>query len=509
MNWLNTVKKALEGRHLLWTAKAFVAVLVCYFAGVFLYVTFSRINYRFTLEWLEGASLIQVHRILSGQLLYIQPSLDYVPLIYSPLYFYLSALLAKVIGFGFLPLRLVSFFSTLGCAALIFLIVKKHSADTFASLMAAGSFIATYKIADAWFDLARVDMLALFLALSAMYLVESKTTWHLVLAGIAISLACLTKQTYLILLPPLFIYGFSIHQARSSIMILAAALVTMVSHLWLNWIHQGWYSFFVYTLGFGQGRRSVAGGLYYSYFEGFWIESIVKNIPILFLFFALYFLTRIREYKARLGMLALASGMILMSWLGIINIGGYRNVLLPSYAILSICAWLFISEVLKNAAVSNLLRTSLLLIYGAQLLWFLYPMADQIPTVEDFRAGQALVEEIEQEPGDVFIPFDNYLALYAGKRPFASFGAMGDLNNALGAESKREWKKVDSELREFTRTHKFSLIILDENAPWGSAERYFQSYYQPSPITYDRDAFFPVTGWQIRPIAKYTPVHSK
>ena len=134
-------------------------------------------NYMFTLEWLEGASLIQVHRLLSGQPLYAQPSFEYVSLIYSPLYFYLSSLLARIIGFGFLPLRLVSFASTMGCVALIYLIARKHTADNYSSLMAAGSFLALYKISDTWFDLARVDMLALFLALLAVYLMQTGSTY--------------------------------------------------------------------------------------------------------------------------------------------------------------------------------------------------------------------------------------------------------------------------------------------------------------------------------------------
>ena len=505
MNRLNSIKTALESRRLVWAAKTFVAILVCYFAVAFLYVSLSRINYHFTLEWLEGASLLEVQRILSGQLLYVQPSLAYVPFIYSPFYFYVSALLAKVIGFSFLPLRLVSFFSTLGCSAFIYLIVRRHTGDAYASLMAAGSFMTTFKIADAWFDLARVDMLALSLMLAAIFLVETKTTLNLVLAGLAISLACLTKQTYLILLLPFFIYGFSLHGARSLISVFATTLLLVASHLWLDWIHQGWYSFFVYTLGFGKGQRSVAGGLHFADFQIFWVDSIIKTIPVLSLFCALYFLANIRDYKARLGMLALAGGMILMSWAGIVNIGGYRNVLLPAYAIISICAWLFISEISKNAAVSNLLRTGVLLLCSIQLITFWYPLADQIPTPGDFRAGQALVEEIRQAPGDVFIPFDNYLAFYAGKQPFANFGPMGDLNGALDTKTKQEWKKVDSELRTYTGSHKFGLIILDENAPWGSAERYFENNYEQSPITYEGDAFFPVAGWQIRPNRKYIP----
>jgi 4-amino-4-deoxy-L-arabinose transferase-like glycosyltransferase len=54
-----------------------------------------------------------VLRVLSGQKLYVQPSLEFVPFIYPPLFVYLSAMVSMVTGVGFEPLRLVSFVSSL------------------------------------------------------------------------------------------------------------------------------------------------------------------------------------------------------------------------------------------------------------------------------------------------------------------------------------------------------------------------------------------------------------
>ena len=50
--------------------------------------------------------LVQVSRLLAGKALYVPPSIDFVPLIYPPLFFYASALIAKIIGLGFGALRL-------------------------------------------------------------------------------------------------------------------------------------------------------------------------------------------------------------------------------------------------------------------------------------------------------------------------------------------------------------------------------------------------------------------
>ncbi|HEX3955645.1 MAG TPA: hypothetical protein VHZ03_03325, partial [Trebonia sp.] len=47
--------------------------------AAYLYIALSRLTYPFALEWLEGNSLVEVHRILAGQALYPAPTAGYVP----------------------------------------------------------------------------------------------------------------------------------------------------------------------------------------------------------------------------------------------------------------------------------------------------------------------------------------------------------------------------------------------------------------------------------------------
>ena len=81
---------------------------------VFCVIVVSRISYPYELEWMEGGSVDHVKRILSGLQLYVEPDLQFVPFIYTPVYFYVSALFSKLLGIGFFPLRMVSFLSSLG-----------------------------------------------------------------------------------------------------------------------------------------------------------------------------------------------------------------------------------------------------------------------------------------------------------------------------------------------------------------------------------------------------------
>ena len=495
-----SIISSLQSRLVVRIAQVLVALVLCYFTVALLYITASRIGYPFGLEWLEGASLIQVHRILAGQPLYNQPSLDYVSLLYSPLYFYLSAIVARLTGFGFLPLRLVSFISTLGCAASIYGWVRRHTTGAYVPLMAAGSFLATYKLDGAWFDIARVDMLALFFLLLAVYLVEGRTTIHLLLAGAAISLAALTKQTYLLLVLPFLVYGFSVQRGRVWQVLVAFVVVSGLAHIWLNATSNGWYSFFVYDLAFNQVGTMFSGGL--SHFVlGYWKGPILKSVPLILLFCALYFVLKRREYVRLLGMLALAGGMIAFSWSGIVNRGGYNNVLIPSYAILVMFSWLLIDELLRSPRVSNGARAGVLLLYGLQLLWLMYPIAEQIPTAQDLGAAQALLQQVRNHPGDVYAPYDNYLALYAGKNTFVNYGAYRDLSYGADERARKEWNRVNAQLTTAIRNQSFGWIVLDQKVTLPALDRFYES----SPIHYNQDEMLPVTGWQWRPIIAYTP----
>jgi len=140
---------------------------------VYFVIASTRLPYPFELEWMEGASVVHVQRIMDGQSLYVRPSLDFVPFIYTPLYYHLSSLFAHVTGNGFLPLRLLSFLSSLGCFAFIFMIVHRRTSSLYASFIASGLFAATFRISGAWFDIARVDSLFLFLLLVGIYAFDS------------------------------------------------------------------------------------------------------------------------------------------------------------------------------------------------------------------------------------------------------------------------------------------------------------------------------------------------
>lgn len=220
----------------------------------FLFIALSRITFPFTLEWMEGGSFVQVSRILNRQALYVRPSFDFIPQIYPPVYFYVSALVSKVLGNSFLSLRLVSILSTLGILFLIFSLVYEHSGSTLGGILASSLFCATYELTGYWFDIARVDSLALALLLLAAYFLLKDKLWASILGGVFLALSCFTKQTMLIAAGIFIIYClFSLH--KKNLIFLATAIITFLSGtLILDLLHSGWYSYYIFHL---PGQHSV------------------------------------------------------------------------------------------------------------------------------------------------------------------------------------------------------------------------------------------------------------
>ncbi len=137
----------------------------------------QRVSYPYPLEWCEGAIVVQIHRVLAGQHLYVEPSLEFTSYIYPPLYYYVSALPALVFGTGHFAPRLVSLLSILGCFVLLGRWVRDETDDPIAGLAAVGLLSATYQLTGYWFELARVDAFFLLLVFSShMTARTTKTT---------------------------------------------------------------------------------------------------------------------------------------------------------------------------------------------------------------------------------------------------------------------------------------------------------------------------------------------
>ncbi len=476
---------------------------------MYLVLAILRIHYPYELEWMEGGSLDHVRRILMGEKLYVEPSLEFVPFIYGPLYFYVSAAVSVALGVGFIPLRLVSLVASIGCFGMIFLIVKRETRDSFAGLIASGLFAATFQIGGAWFDLARVDSLFLFLLLAGVYVLRFYSSWRSgVVAGLLFSLSFLTKQTALLIALPLMLWsmlprkGLKV-RGRSFSFIGTIVATVGISTLILNRMHDGWYSYYVFELP--RHHRIVR-----KFLVGFWLGDLLLKLPVAGPMAGLYLLTCFRHLTRQKSFfyLMLALGMLGGAWVSRLHSGGAGNVLIPAYACVSILFGLAIHEASRLLLSRSEYRLRLVwVLVGVltltQLAVLRYNPAGQIPTKADAQAGKQFVTMISRIAGDVFIPEHGYLARLAGKNSYAHRMAVTDV---LRGDHSGAGVRLIDELHAALREKRYSAIILDSYwRPYMGPER-CEEYYKEEQLNFPNDKVFRlVTGARIRPTIIYLP----
>ncbi len=495
--------------------RVLLVVLAAFFVPLYIYIACSRIGYPFDLEWLEGAAASNTLRAMNGLPIYVKPTLDYVPEVYTPLYFYLSSLPMRVIGVGFLPLRLVSFVFSLGVMMLLYVIARRETGKRSLGLLAAGFFAATFGACGAWFDLARVDSLFLFFLLLGVWLVRyGHTTGASIAAGLVAALAFFTKQTALGLFIPLLLWTAWAWKKRALWFAGVCLTLTGGGFLLLDALHQGWFRYYTVTLPAMDviNREMVLR---------FWWADLLFILPVavvlLLVFFALTLSGRAgRPARDAWFFFFAGGGMVGLSWLARIHNGGYCNVLMPAYAFLALMVPLGIhaaEQALGHrgpALGKGCIRAAVSLLVIAQLVVLalapekgVLPADRWIPTGEDRAAGEAVVELISGFEGPVFTPFHCFLPVSAGKRYCGSRGAMMPI--LYGLEDQRQ-KEFVSESILALRRHKFDAIILDKKR-FHPLQEAIELYYreEPGQLIGREDLFRTVTGMRIQPRYLYLP----
>lgn len=428
--------------------------------AIYLWVALHRVGYPFELDWMEGGSVELAGRVLGGHSLYAAPSVTFVGWTYPPLYYWLAGALAKVIGLGFLPLRLISLVASLAAMATLAYTVLRETGNRTAGLVAAGLFAATFHISGAWFDTGRVD--SLFVALTLIALAQARSARNprggLVL-GVLTFLAFFTKQTALLALAPVLIY---LTIARPRVGIPAALTLTaliLASTLVLNAATGGWYGYYVFTELLHQ---PVAQPLWL----GFWRDDILHELwPLvtLILVGALAARQRPARDSPALFYAIAAAGLLGSAWVSRLHTGGYLNVLMPAYAAVALLAGLTYGAVAKAKATATAKRSAITTLLAAaavllQLALLIYPISKQIPTQADRTAGAELIARLRTLPGPVIVLRHPWYATLAGKGTFAQEEAIGDV---LRSKSTKGSRPLNASLKTALTKYHVQAVVLD------------------------------------------------
>ena len=470
---------------------------------IYLWMAFHRLRYPFDLEWIEGGMVNQVQRLLHGQSMYVAPSINFVPFLYPPLYFYLSALASYIFGIGLFPLRLVSFLASLVSFTAIFLTVRAETRNGWAAIISTGLFAATFRVTGAWLDIARVDSLFLALWLLSIYFIRGrKSLGYAVLAGVLAALAYLTKQTALIACVPILATLFWCNWKYALTFLTAAALTIGITTLVMNLASAGWYGYYVF------GLLSQQTEWLPQEFVTFWKDDLLVHLPLAILFATFFFIGRPKQdLHSLLQWLSILAGALAGSFITRVKIGGYDNVLLPMYAVLSILFGLGLGGLLKftrqvqadtRGRLDGLIHAACLI----QLVILFYNPFAQIPSKADLQAGNTLVKMLSEVKGTVFVPDDSYLPALAGKRTFANNSAIWDV---LRGDQQTSGKAIlAADITNAIRQQSFDEIIIDSDLDlqWCCAG-IDQTYTRVGRVFQDPTVFYTVTGDKKRPTDIY------
>ena len=476
-------------------------ILVWSYVIIYLWIVFQRIQYPFELEWIEGGMVDQVQRILHGQGIYVPPSIEFVPFLYPPFYFYLSAVASAIFGNGFFPLRLISFGASIVALVTIAGIIYGETKNLWAAFLSAGLFIATFRATGAWLDIGRVDSLFLTLWMLFIYVVRGKKNIYVaVLSGLLFSLALLTKQTALVMCLPIIGYLFWLNWKFSLCLLIVATLVFGITTLILNQESSGWYIYYVFTL-LSQQTEWLP-----SKFITFWSRDVVAQLPLAILFAAFVFVKKPKQNGLNPVLwLVILIGALAGAFLTRAKLGGYENVLLPAYAAIVLLFGLGFNEFQKVIVPlpDNYKVLAERLAYLACILQFvllLYNPFSQIPKASDLNAGKELIQSLSEIEGDVYLPSHGYLPTLAGKKSFAHHSAVWDV--LRGGQQTQGKGLLAEDLNRAIHNQYFDVIILDSD--WNYCCREIDKYYtREGRVFEDNTVFYPVTGWEIRPSTIY------
>lgn len=162
-----------------------------------LLVMVLRVGFPLELEWMEGGVMHQAHRFAHGQPLYPEPSRDFVPFLYTPLFAIVLGSLGKIFGISYALGRVLSIISCVAIGWAIWTAVAQEGKPAAHRIAAVGLFAAGYVFTFRWLDLARPDTMAMALCSWALVVLRGAKGSHrkAALAGLLMALSFWTKQT--------------------------------------------------------------------------------------------------------------------------------------------------------------------------------------------------------------------------------------------------------------------------------------------------------------------------
>lgn len=444
--------------------RTFLIIFACLGIVEVTFVAVSRMFYPFDLEWIEGLTVELVKRLTEGKPIYCSPTVEYIPMVYTPLYHYLGAFVSKIFGVGFAPLRAISFVSFLLTLLVIYKIVFDITKDRFWSLIGIGFYSFSFALCGFWFDLARIDTFANFMLIVSFYFLLQEKNFATFLSALFAFFAFYSKQSNLIvtifLLFPLFLEN----KKRAFIFLTYYLSFVIISTLVENYFTNGWYVFWNFFAPMSHRWE-------WSRLVTFWTTDMVPGYPIFFVLLGFWLIEsyNIKDFPKAQYFLFFLAGTILNSYFFRLHQGGFLNVLIPLATSISLLLPIFLNWFARSSNISNGNRNAAYVLVLVQFIVLVYNPFLQIPNEIDKKIGWGFINKIKNLEGEVFIPGHSFISRYAGKESFTHYVRISEFLESKSNESRNFYEEFLRELRE----HKFSAIILDSDISLPAIDKYY------------------------------------
>ncbi len=457
-----------------------------------LWLFYKRLVYPYELDWIEGGMLTSVMQILDGHHLYAAPSISYVPFLYAPAFFYLSALVAKIMGASLLALRLTSIIASLVSLLTIVLIVFGETKSWFWGIASAGLFAGLYPASRLSFDLGRVDTVFLmFFLLFLLCLRRGNALRWQIAAGILMALTILSKQNGLVMCIPIVGVYFLFDWKHRLALPITFVLVYSGIGLALMLSSDGWYGYYAYSVVFSQPNTWLSY-TFFDFIKAFILPSVAVA-AFLSLFMLPFWFFRAAKERSLLW-LVIAAVTIATSYAAKANVGGENNVVVPTFAILAILFGVCLAEILKMLQASSFRQRTLAGVFFcllglAQLTQVIYNPSLHLPSLSGYENGSKSLKFVKKFHGNVYLP-NSSIALLAGKRTFAHQAAVWDVMHTTA--DLRGKSILERELQQALDTHLFdAIVIMPDYGYFADIEKYYvhdQTKYPPLDDTWKQKA---------------------
>ncbi len=467
---------------------------------------FGRLGYPYDLEWMEGGVLIHAQRIADGTGIYVEPSVDFIPFLYTPLYPGIIGMLSPFFGIGYGVGRAISVAATLAICVLLVLMVRQEVASrprsndskklaTLGGIMAIGFFAATYPWVEGWYDLVRADSLFLLMVLGGLWGVRHwarapgyEGIAKLACAAALLGLSFFAKQTGVLFVATGGLMVLVLNWRRVPLYVAVTGVLGLGGTWLLNKMSADWFWVYIYEIH--QYHDFSMDRFYKSFGNMIWhfpLMSAVIAIGVILTAATAFYKHDLPASARGLALWTLVSLVaVLVGALGWGTQFAHFNAYIPAMLFGALCAGLAVPSITDCLMMWSKTHTkwphvmgvlaSFVLALQLGLAW--WSPGQFIPPDSERNAGHELVRTLQQSEGDVFIPYHPWYASLAGKETKAHLMGLRDMSTG------KVWKIRG--LEESLKNHRFDVIVFD-NRPVGNELRTMRGSYR-------MDDFLPKTA---------------